>query len=157
MHSIANRPLAAPAQHGFAIIEALIALLIFSLATLGLVGLQASLTRATAAAKYRTEAAYLASDLIGTIWVDAANIAQYKGTACASHPLCSRWSDKVAATLPSGTPEISVCLPSDTGTDCTDSLNAQTINRVTITIWWSVPGDEERHRYSTATNITPNT
>lgn len=143
-------------QGGFVIIEALIALLIFSMAVLGLVGLQASLSRATASAKYRAEAAYLASDLIGTMWVDAVNLANYKGTACASHALCNNWRDKVATVLPSAVTDISICLPTDpVSLACQDSLLFQSTNRVTITITWTVPG-EGAHVFSTSTTITRN-
>lgn len=141
---------------GFAMIEALIALLVFSLAVLGLVGMQASLARATASAKYRAEAAYLASDLIGRMWVDAANLANYKGTACGSQPMCDAWLDKVSAALPSATTDISICLSSDpSSTDCQDAFGYTSVNRVTITISWSVPG-EGMHEFRTSTTITPN-
>lgn len=142
------------AQSGFAIIEALIALLLFSLGVLGLVGLQASLTRATASAKYRAEAAYLASDLIGKMWIDAANLVQYTGTNCAAHPQCLAWQNKVSGALPVASTDISLCQASDTGNDCRDSLGYQTLNRVVIQIQWSVPG-EGAHVYRTSTNITP--
>lgn len=150
------RPRHTPAsrQHGFAIIEALIALLLFSLAVLGLVGLQASLARAAASAKYRAEAAYLASDLIGTMWADARNLGSYKD--CDTYTACSRWADKVAAALPNGQPTLSICTATDTGTNCQDpGSTQQSLGRVTIRIEWTVP-EEGPHRYETTTTITPN-
>lgn len=144
-----------PAHHrGFAIIEALIALLLFSLAVLGLVGLQASLARAAASAKYRAEAAYLASDLIGTMWAEAPNLALYKN--CASHTPCSRWAAKVSAALPNGSPTLSICTATDTGSNCTDPAGVyQSVGLVRIDISWTVP-EEGTHTYSTTTTITPN-
>jgi type IV pilus assembly protein PilV len=136
---------AAPIHHrpgrsrrGFALIEALIALLIFSLGALGLLGLQVSMMRATSGAKYRADAAYLANDLVGTMWVDAANLAAY-GNNCASHAPCHTWNDKVAATLPGGTADLSV---------------DATTGRVGITINWTVP-TEGAHAFSTTTAINP--
>ena len=69
-----HRPRPRPGRpaRGFALIEALIALLIFSLAVLGLVGLQAAMTRASTGAKYRAEATYLATDLIGRVRLNGA-------------------------------------------------------------------------------------
>jgi type IV pilus assembly protein PilV len=128
------------AVRGFAIIEALIALLIFSIGALGLVGLQASMTRATGSAKHRADAAFLASDLIGTIWTDAANLASYDEAACDGHTLCKNWKDKVAATLPGGDATLSV----------TDSSGL-----VSIKITWTLP-NEGAHNYVTAAAVNAN-
>jgi len=134
-------------QHGFALIEALIALLLFSLSVLGLVGLQASMARASASAKYRAEAAYLATDLVGRMWVDAANLAQYRDN-CDTYVACKQWKDKLDATLPSGTYSLSIC---------TDATACPTqIGRVTLTISWTTP-QEGSHSFSTTTSINRNT
>lgn len=55
-------------QSGVMLIEALIALLIFSIGILGIVGLQSSAVTASSDAKYRSEAALLANELIGQMW-----------------------------------------------------------------------------------------
>ena len=56
-------------QSGMILIEALLAILIFSLGILALVGLQATSVKQSADAKYRTEAALLANEIIGQMWV----------------------------------------------------------------------------------------
>ncbi|MEO8297441.1 MAG: pilus assembly protein PilV [Burkholderiales bacterium] len=134
-------------------LEALIALLIFSLGVLGLVGLQASLARATSSSKYRAEASFLANELIGTMWTDAPNLASYK--TCSTHAPCNRWQTRVNALLPSGTPSLSVCTNSDTSAECSDDLGYQTVGRVRITITWTVP-NEASHTFTTITTINPN-
>lgn len=97
-----------PKQRGVALIEALVAILIFAFGIVGMVGLQASMTRAQGNAKYRADAAYLGSQLLGQIWADRANLAQYDtGGGCAGHAPCADWAGKVAATLPLGSAEIS--------------------------------------------------
>lgn len=121
---------------GFALIEALVGLLIFSIGILGLVGIQASMTRAQTVSKFRADAAALAGELVGSMWADMPNIAQYDGTSCSSHAPCKDWSDKVAASLPSGTPTVTVA----TGI-------------VTITIAWTPPNEGVASRYTTATAI----
>jgi type IV pilus assembly protein PilV len=131
---------AAAAQRGFALIEALIAILIFSLATLGLLGLEASMMRAQGSAKYRADAAYLASDLIGTIWSDTRNIASYDDASCAGYERCKRWLDRMAAALP--------------GAAASASVNT-TSGAFTLTIRWQVP-NEGPHSFSTATSINAN-
>lgn len=128
------------AQRGFALLEALIALLIFSLAVLGLVGLQASMTRATSSAKYRADAAYLAADLVGTMWSDSGNLASYG--ACDRYPRCQQWRTRVAYSLPGG--------------DGSASVDTTMPGRVTVTVRWQAPG-EEAHVFATTTVISPNT
>ena len=123
-------------------IEALIALLIFSFAALGLVGLQASMVRATGSAKYRAEAAYLANDLVGTMWADgarAADLIKYRDS-CDSHAPCKNWKDKVALALPGSTATLAI-----------DPNSGQ----VDITLTWQVPG-EGGHTYATSTAINAN-
>jgi type IV pilus assembly protein PilV len=51
------------------LLEALIAILIFSLGILSLVALQATSIQLTSDAKYRTDATLLANRLIGQMWV----------------------------------------------------------------------------------------
>lgn len=135
-------------QQGFALIEALIALLLFSLSVLGLVGLQASMARASASAKYRAEAAYLAADLMGRMWVDAANLDQYVGNSCDTHVPCKQWKDKLAATLPAGTYDLNVCI-------AVPACN-NTLGRIDLTIHWTVPNEGD-HSFTTTSSINRNT
>jgi type IV pilus assembly protein PilV len=135
------RPVTLPRRQngGFALIEALIAILIFSLATLGLLGLQATMLRAQSSAKYRADAAYLASDLVGTIWSDSRNMASYDDASCAGYTRCKSWQDRVAAALPAGA--ASAAINTTTGA-------------FTLTIRWQVP-NEAPHSFSTSTSINP--
>ena len=64
-------------QSGVALLEALVGILIFSIGILALMGLQAQSIRNTVEAKYRNEAAYLANQIIGQMWVDRANLSTY--------------------------------------------------------------------------------
>ena len=64
-----SQPDIARHQSGMILIEALLAILIFSLGILALVGLQATAIKQSADAKYRTEAALLANEIIGQMWV----------------------------------------------------------------------------------------
>lgn len=52
-------------QSGVMLLEALIAILIFSLGILGVVGMQASAVKANRDAKYRADAGLLANELVG--------------------------------------------------------------------------------------------
>jgi type IV pilus assembly protein PilV len=129
-------------QQGVALIEALIAILIFAFGVLGIVGLQVSMTRAQSSAKFRGDASFLANELIGTMWGDLKNFAQYDTASgkCDAYARCTDWKSKVSTTLPGGTIEVKPWVgdPKDGDVD--------------IKVSWSVPGEGE-HKYLTSTNI----
>jgi type IV pilus assembly protein PilV len=124
-------------QGGIALIEALVGILIFSFGVIGLVGLQVAMTRAQGTAKYRADAAYLGSQLLGNMWADRSNLGQYNSGTCASHVPCKDWSDKVAATLPGGVGQISAT--ASTGV-------------VSLTVTWSTTA-EGTHSHVVTTSI----
>lgn len=64
-------------QRGIALVEGMIAILILSVGVLGVVGLQASMVKATTDARYRAEASFIAQQRLGQLWVDANNLAAY--------------------------------------------------------------------------------
>jgi type IV pilus assembly protein PilV len=121
---------------GFALLEVLVALLVCSVGILGIVGLQASMTRAQTATTFRGEAAYLAQQLIGTMWADRSNLAGYDTGTCSA--ACTDWKSRIANRLPSGAATVTV--------DAATGL-------VTILIEWTPPG-ESKSRFTTATAIT---
>lgn len=67
-------------QQGMVILEALIAVLIFSLGILALVGLQAAMIKNTGASKYRMDASYIAQKTIGEMWANPANLTSFEET-----------------------------------------------------------------------------
>lgn len=74
----ARTQLAVPrAERGVALLEALVAILIFSVGILAAVGMMGTAVKNVTEAKHRTEAAFLTNKLIGQMWADAANIASY--------------------------------------------------------------------------------
>jgi type IV pilus assembly protein PilV len=64
-------------QTGSILLEAMIAILIFSMGVLAIVGLQAAMIKNTADSKYRLDASYIAQQRIGLMWSDPVNIATY--------------------------------------------------------------------------------
>jgi type IV pilus assembly protein PilV len=114
-------------QKGVALLEALIAILIFSLGILGLIGLQANATKTASQAKYRIDASQIASQRIGTIWVDQANLASYNE------------SDTSLSVLPGGT-----------------RTTVVVGNQVTVTVSWQAPGDASVNSYQTVALVTSN-
>lgn len=122
---------------GYALIEILVAVLLFALGVLSLIGLQGSLTRAQTDAKVRTDAAALASEVIGQMWGDVTNLTAYSGDDCESHARCKAWQDKVSNILPSGDSTITVTAAS---------------GDVEVSIRWATPRGDT-HQYVTRTTI----
>lgn len=73
-------------QGGVALLEALIGILIFSIGILAVVGMQATAIRTVADSKYRSEAAFLANELVAQMWTDAANLGSYAYTGSGGVP-----------------------------------------------------------------------
>lgn len=146
-------------QRGVALLEALIAILIFSIGVLSIVALQAASVNLSADAKYRSEAGLLANQLIGQMWVADRTAAtlqtnfQSAGSGVAAGANYATWQTTVANTLP-GISGVAANLPTVTvvpvvTTNATSSL-------VTITIFWkppSEPATNPAHQYVTIAQI----
>jgi type IV pilus assembly protein PilV len=88
-------------QSGVMLLEALIALLIFSVGILAIVGMQATAFQDMGEAKYRTDAAFLANQVIAEMWSNAQNLGDYEyDGAGAPPPAIENWVATVEARLP---------------------------------------------------------
>ena len=128
-------------ERGVALIEVLVALLIFMLGIVGLMGMQTSLTRAQTESKIRADAAYLATEAIGRMWADVQNLSGYAGTTECTASSCTEWRSKVQQVLPGGNASITV-----------DGLTGD----VLITLTWTTQGGDT-HKYVTGTTIAAKT
>jgi type IV pilus assembly protein PilV len=130
------------AQSGVMLLEALIGILIFSLGILAMVGMQAMGIRLATDSRDRAEAANLASQLVGEMWLDRAALAsyQYSGTGTAPAKLTT-WISQVNASLPNATatPPIVAVGASPLGA----SVGTQT----TVTLQWRNPTDTTVHQF----------
>ena len=132
-------------QQGVMLLEALIGILIFSVGILALIGMQATAMRATIDAKYRSEASFLANEIVGLMWVsDKANLAVFATSpgspaTCPGAPVCA-WIARVEQLLPNATganaPEIAIAT-----------------NEVTVTVRWKAPGDAQASNHVSVTQI----
>lgn len=127
-------------QRGIALMEALVGLLIFSFGVLGLIGLQANMSKAQSSAKFRAEAASLAEDLFGRMQSEhLSRWSLYGGSACASaYARCTDWRRRVSS-LPNG--------------EATVTVNAVT-GAVQVSISWQ-HGGEARNRFESAMQWQP--
>lgn len=138
-------------QRGSTLLEALVAILIFSIGVLGLIGLQAVSIKNSIDAKYRADAAFLANQIIGQMWVDRANIdnyahyitnvtpgtpCDYSGSASTQVPV-TNWIAEIGKTLPAASlgatkiAQIQVTTPTPP-----DMANTR---QVTVTVCWQSP------------------
>lgn len=140
-------------QRGSMLLEGLIAILLFSLGILALMGLQAFAISTTADAKYRAEAAFLANQIIGQMWVaDPLTLASYahKATtgagnctftgAASSNAAVTAWSGTVAGSLPGATAAL-------------QQITVGANNLVTVTVCWKGPQETTPHKHVAVTQI----
>lgn len=125
-----------PRQRGVALLEVLIAILIFSFGILELTRLQSAMTRAQGSAKFRADAVNLADDVVGLIWTDRPGLLQYDQASCASYARCADWQRKVASTLPGGQGQVVASASGD----------------VKVTVSWALSA-EGRHSYVLETTL----
>ncbi|MDP1658989.1 MAG: prepilin-type cleavage/methylation domain-containing protein [Methylotenera sp.] len=115
-------------QNGVVLLESLIAILLFSMGILALVGLQGTMVKNTSEAKYRAEATFIAQQKLGEIWV---------GTSLADY----------VVDVGDAAADISTLLPNGTRT-----VTVSPERVVTVTVSWQLPG-EIQHNYSTNARI----
>lgn len=147
-------------QSGVMLLEALIAILIFSLGILGVVGMQASAVKASRDAKYRTDAGLLANELVGQMMSgDRSGTSlqdNFQGddddalgsSVVTDGPLFLLWRARVRDSLP--------------GADANDPIVTvtpgvvgppQTSTVVTIVVRWMPPNESVAHSYRVAVQI----
>ena len=161
-HGIARAELL-KAQSGFMIIEALIAILIFSLGILGMIAMGGTAIGAQSDARYRTDATRLAENMANRIEVNAVRSSDpslavretalsdslavfshqpggkdcnFSGTASGS-PLVTDWVDEVM-TVGARVPGLPGAV--EAGQQILITNTAAGFNRVQITVCWKDPG-----------------
>lgn len=141
-------------QAGVMLIEALIGILIFSIGILALIGMQGAAMRNTTDAKYRSEAAFLATEIVGRMWIDIANIAKYDNDYASAYAFRDEWRTKVAATLP-GVDLAGATRPSIVRTVVV--VSGTNTNEVTVIIQWQQPGETAVRRVQMVNRINGST
>ncbi|HUW80257.1 MAG TPA: hypothetical protein VMV54_05085 [Acidocella sp.] len=116
-------------QSGSMLLETMVALLIFSLGILAIVGMQATSIKLAGDAKYRTDASLLANQLIGEMWVGDRSV-----TA-----LQTNFSSPGGAAYMSWLSGVQAALPGAGANPPTVTVNGN--NLVTVRVFWKAPGD----------------
>ena len=128
-------------QRGVVILENMIAVLVFSMGIIGIVGLLAASVQSTAGAKYRIDASLLADQIIGQMWVDdKANASLKTNFESPSGAKFVTWKSAVTNTLP--------------GIAANPPTIAIDVNNVaTVTVLWQAPGEPAAHNYVLSARI----
>lgn len=132
-------------QSGTALIEGLIAMLIFVIAILGMAGLAVNLMQQDAASTQRMNAALLADELLNVAILDSANASCYTlpagpcGNAAATQ-FMANWLTEVNQDLPGG---------------IAPAITLDSNNVMTVTLFWRRSRDVVAHKYTMATQVGP--
>jgi type IV pilus assembly protein PilV len=97
-----RKELQSPArERGVMLIEALIAILVFSIGILAVVGMQSIAIKNVTESKHRSEAAFLTEELLAQMWIDNGNIALYAYPGTGTVPArLTGWAARVNSKLP---------------------------------------------------------
>lgn len=138
-------------QEGVMLIEALIAILIFSIGILAVVGMQSVAIKNVTDAKVRSDAGFLVNEMLAQIWNDSGNINSYQYAGSGTNTRLTAWLAKVNARLPDSAnvpPTITV-----TGGTATGGL-------VQITVRWRMPEEATQglpaHQHSVLATVAYN-
>lgn len=117
------------AQRGVVLIEAMVAILLFSIGVLAVAGLQATMLKSTGDSKYRADASYIVQQKIGEMYADM------QGTLSQAYNV-----DDVPVALPKGKISVRQAVPR---------------GPFLIEVKWTQPGDAEEHTYSVLAVVAP--
>lgn len=129
-------------QRGATLLEALIGILIFSIGILALVGMQALAIKHMSDAKYRSDAAFFANEIIGQMWVNRASLGTYAYAGAGAPPAAiDSWVTSIQNALPGVTAAANRPIITVAGTT------------ITVTVRWQLPGGADVHRHITMAYI----
>jgi len=116
------------AQQGVVLVEAMVAILLFSIGVLAVAGLQAAMVKNTSESKFRADAGYIAQQAVGELWVKPDGL-----------PLDGTSDTQPTNELPNG--QVTIMRAGD---------------QYTVRVTWQQPGDDAQHNFSTTATIVGN-
>jgi len=120
-------------QSGVMLLEALLAILVFSVGILSLVGLQALAVNQSSDARYRSEAALLANELIAQMWVSDRSVAALQNNFNTGGAAYAPWLVRVQAALPGVIED----------EDTEPLVNVDVNGVATVTVRWRAPNEPQ--------------
>lgn len=144
------------AQRGVMLLEALISIAIFSIAVLGLIGLQSAAIRNAGEARQRAVAAFYANQIIGQMWSDLANLASYQHYSGGDAPMTSKCEFSGNASEYAEVVTWVKALGQDLSGAAAKGMQQISIgagNVVRVTLCWQNPGESVYHWFTTVAQI----
>ena len=145
------------AQQGSILLEALIAFLIFSMGILGVIGLQATAITNTLDARYRSDAAFLANQIIAHMWADPLAVAGSMPSSYVVQPsyACNPCtSSNGNANTQAWVTQIQSGFLPGVSNAANQPVIAISGDQVTVTLYWQSPQNQAAtHNYVTKTEI----
>jgi len=114
-------------EEGFLLLEVLLAIVIFSIGILAVLGLQAVMVKHSTEARMRSVASLVAEERISEMWADPALA-----------PSRVELDTNIEPILPNGRRTVVQLVP----------------GRYQVTVTWQLPGQTEPHRFVTVANVT---
>lgn len=139
-------------QQGSVMLEALIAILIFSIGILALVAMQAATVNNISDAKYRADASLLADQMVGVIWATRTSTTNASGVV-------SFWPDATFACNPctaaNGNAHTQAWAASSVNGLLPGSTSAIAVSgiEVTVTLTWQPPQATAAHRHTVVSYV----
>lgn len=140
-------------QAGSVILEALIAILIFSIGILGLIGMQAAAVANVSDAKYRADASFMADQIIGQMWASRVTVTNASGVSSFAIDPSFAWpggTPNAVVTAWAGASGVTGLLPQASAVVAINPANQQ---QVTVTISWLPPKATSPHTHTTVAFI----
>ena len=100
-----------------------------------MLGLQAVSMANNVQSKYRTDASFLANQIVGQMWSDKSHLAQYADTGSSAYAARTSWDEQIQSTLPGGTGSVTIAN-----------------DMVTVTVTWQAPGASQ-HQFVEVAHI----
>lgn len=133
-------------ERGSMLLEALVAVMIFSIGILSVVNLQAQSMRHVNDMQYRGEAVFLAESLVSKMWTDDLATLDPKYTTGSGFTAFREHVKRLPGADSSPNVPVITVAP---GPSTTSRI-------VTVTVFWQLPGETEKHNYSTRAVIGTN-
>ncbi len=128
---------------GSALIESLLAVLVFSVGLLSLLALLTATLKESDNARYRSEASLLATDLVSRMWSGERSLQSLRQRFTPAADEYQRWLERVRSTLPG----------------ITDNQNLPELliddeRTIRLTLRWQIPSDTQQHQLVVVTRLT---
>jgi len=128
---------------GSALIESLLAVLVFSVGLLSLLALLTATLKESDNARYRSEASLLATDLVSRMWSGERSLQSLRQRFTPAADEYQRWLERVRSTLPG----------------ITDNQNLPELliddeRTISLTLRWQIPSDTQQHQLVVVTRLT---